>query len=80
MSVAEGLSTLDAVAAVVVCGITALAVFSGMIVRFKSPRPRAREESENYYESIDEGGKQQRQRLGRLSDDATVELSIVVPA
>ncbi|KAJ1732885.1 dolichyl-phosphate beta-glucosyltransferase [Coemansia sp. Benny D160-2] len=80
MSIAEGLSTLDAVAAVVVCGITALAVFSGMIVRFKSPRPRAREESENYYESIDESGKQQRRRLGRLSDDATVELSIVVPA
>ncbi|KAJ2664557.1 dolichyl-phosphate beta-glucosyltransferase [Coemansia sp. RSA 1200] len=78
MSIVDGMSTLDAVTALVVCGITALAVFSGMIVRFKSPSPRAREESENYYESIDERGK--RQRLGRLSDDATVELSIVVPA
>ncbi|KAJ2789750.1 dolichyl-phosphate beta-glucosyltransferase, partial [Coemansia guatemalensis] len=49
-----------------------------LVVRYKSPKPRRREESENYYLSIDE--KHERQRLGRLEDAATVDLSIVVPA
>ncbi|KAJ1904284.1 dolichyl-phosphate beta-glucosyltransferase [Coemansia sp. IMI 209127] len=71
------MSTLDMITALLVCGITAVAVCSGMIVRFKSPKPRAREESENYYESI---ASSKRQRLGRLSDEPQVELSIIVPA
>ncbi|KAJ2076952.1 dolichyl-phosphate beta-glucosyltransferase [Coemansia sp. RSA 988] len=49
-----------------------------MHVWFRSPKPREREESENYYLNIDE--KHERQRLGRLEDAATVDLSIVVPA
>ncbi|KAI9501700.1 dolichyl-phosphate beta-glucosyltransferase [Coemansia spiralis] len=49
-----------------------------MVVRFKSPKPRKREDSENYFECIDE--KNERQRLGSLEDKASVELSIVVPA
>ncbi|KAJ1850798.1 dolichyl-phosphate beta-glucosyltransferase, partial [Coemansia sp. RSA 2703] len=49
-----------------------------LVVRFKSPRPRQREDSENYYMCIDE--KHVRQRLGSLESEATVDLSIVVPA
>ncbi|KAI8320021.1 hypothetical protein GQ54DRAFT_340875 [Martensiomyces pterosporus] len=59
-------------------GVVAAVACSVLVVRFKSPKPRAREESENYYIGIDE--KQERQRLGDLNDEATVELSIIVPA
>ncbi|KAJ2627401.1 dolichyl-phosphate beta-glucosyltransferase, partial [Coemansia sp. RSA 1290] len=48
----------------------------GLVIRFKSPQPRMREESENFYLGIDD----RRQRLGDLNDDASVDLSIVVPA
>ncbi|KAJ2367367.1 dolichyl-phosphate beta-glucosyltransferase, partial [Coemansia sp. RSA 2610] len=48
----------------------------GLVVRFKSPKPRVREESENFYASIDE----KRGRLGDLKQPAAVDLSIVVPA
>ncbi|KAJ2008541.1 dolichyl-phosphate beta-glucosyltransferase [Coemansia thaxteri] len=58
--------------------VAALMACSALVVRFKSPKPRAREESENYYLCIDE--KCERQRLGRLSDEASVDLSIIVPA
>ncbi|KAJ1761773.1 dolichyl-phosphate beta-glucosyltransferase [Coemansia sp. RSA 2523] len=57
---------------------TVLAVCTGLVVRFKSPQPRQREESENYFLCIDE--KHERQRLGSLSDEPTVDLSIIVPA
>ncbi|KAJ1738024.1 dolichyl-phosphate beta-glucosyltransferase [Coemansia sp. RSA 1250] len=58
-------------------GIAALVVVcSGLVIRFKSPQPRMREESENFYLGIDD----RRQRLGDLNDDASVDLSIVVPA
>ncbi|KAJ2766400.1 dolichyl-phosphate beta-glucosyltransferase [Coemansia nantahalensis] len=57
---------------------TVLAVCAGLVVQFKSPRPRPRDESENYYLCIDE--KHERQRLGDLRSEATVDLSIVVPA
>ncbi|KAJ2289164.1 dolichyl-phosphate beta-glucosyltransferase, partial [Coemansia sp. RSA 2706] len=56
--------------------LTALAVCTGLVVRFKSPKPRVREESENFYASIDE----KRGRLGDLKQPAAVDLSIVVPA
>ncbi|KAJ2781463.1 dolichyl-phosphate beta-glucosyltransferase [Coemansia interrupta] len=51
---------------------------AALVVRFKSPKPRQREDSENYYLCIDE--KHERQRLGSLDSEATVDLSIVVPA
>ncbi|KAJ2355653.1 dolichyl-phosphate beta-glucosyltransferase, partial [Coemansia sp. RSA 2618] len=68
--------TLELVVSVAVGLTTVLAVCMGLVVRFKSPKPRVREESENYYENIDGN----RKRLGSLADDATVDLSIIVPA
>ncbi|KAJ2843768.1 dolichyl-phosphate beta-glucosyltransferase [Coemansia brasiliensis] len=60
-------------------GVATLAVVcSGLVIRFKSPQPRIREESENFFISIDE--KHEKQRLGDLNDAASVDLSIVVPA
>ncbi|KAJ1845257.1 dolichyl-phosphate beta-glucosyltransferase, partial [Coemansia sp. RSA 486] len=49
-----------------------------LVVKFKSPNPRAREDSENYYLGIDE--KHERQRLGDIDSEPTVDLSIIVPA
>ncbi|KAJ1887086.1 dolichyl-phosphate beta-glucosyltransferase, partial [Kickxella alabastrina] len=49
-----------------------------LVVRFKSPKPRPRKDSENYFLCIDE--KHERQRLGNLDSSATVDLSIIVPA
>ncbi|KAJ2705288.1 dolichyl-phosphate beta-glucosyltransferase [Coemansia sp. IMI 203386] len=60
------------------CLVTALLVGSALVVKFKSPNPRAREDSENYYLGIDE--KHERQRLGDIDSEPTVDLSIIVPA
>ncbi|KAJ2721676.1 dolichyl-phosphate beta-glucosyltransferase [Coemansia sp. Benny D115] len=58
--------------------IAVLLICAALVVRFKSPRPRARADSENYYLCIDE--KHEKQRLGDLGNEATVDLSIIVPA
>ncbi|KAJ1964120.1 dolichyl-phosphate beta-glucosyltransferase [Dipsacomyces acuminosporus] len=59
-------------------GLAGAVGVSVLVVHFKSPKPRARKESENYYVGIDE--TQEQQRLGDLADDAALDLSIIVPA
>ncbi|KAJ2156257.1 dolichyl-phosphate beta-glucosyltransferase [Coemansia sp. RSA 552] len=72
------METLELAVSLLAGLVTAAVVCSGLVVQFRSPQPRKREDSENYYMCIDE--KQERQRLGSLMDEATVDLSIVVPA
>ncbi|KAJ2907763.1 dolichyl-phosphate beta-glucosyltransferase [Coemansia aciculifera] len=72
------MDTVRLLLALLAAGIAALAVLSALVVRYRSPKPRQREDSENYSLCIDE--KHERQRLGSLYDDARVDLSIIVPA
>ncbi|KAJ2494920.1 dolichyl-phosphate beta-glucosyltransferase [Coemansia sp. RSA 1836] len=72
------MDTLHLLLALLAGVIAALAACSALVVRYKSPKPRQREDSENYSLCIDE--KHERQRLGSLWDDARVDLSIIVPA
>lgn len=46
-----------------------------LLIRFKSPRPRTRRQSENHYQSIDHAT----QPLGSISSAPALDLSIVVP-
>ncbi|KAJ1935310.1 dolichyl-phosphate beta-glucosyltransferase, partial [Linderina macrospora] len=62
----------------VALGVGAVVAVSTLVVRFKSPQPRPRQESENFYQGIDE--KHERQKLGSLAEAASVDLTIVVPA
>ncbi|KAJ2744953.1 dolichyl-phosphate beta-glucosyltransferase [Coemansia sp. BCRC 34301] len=72
------MDTLQLLLALLAGGIAAATVCLALVVRYKSPKPRAREDSENYSLCID--SKHERQRLGSLWDDAVVDLSIIVPA
>ncbi|KAJ2415227.1 dolichyl-phosphate beta-glucosyltransferase [Coemansia sp. RSA 2530] len=72
------MATLSLLLTLLAGGVAALALCSALVVRFKSPKPRPRHDSENYSLCIDE--KHERQRLGSLWDEARVDLSIIVPA
>ncbi|KAJ2020685.1 dolichyl-phosphate beta-glucosyltransferase [Coemansia sp. RSA 455] len=72
------MATLSLFLTLLAGGIAALSLCSALVVHFKSPKPRPRDDSENYSLCIDE--KHERQRLGSLWDEARVDLSIIVPA